>query len=191
MAKIFQQIRVGNVADDAVAAKTGKTWAEWFKILDKAGARMMEHREISQVLQEQWGVSRWWGNVVAVGYENERGIRADGSGPPEKRYEVTLSKLLPAPRTTAWTAWEDAALRVQWLPDAQFAIAKALPPKSMELDWPGETRVTVRFQERRGRTTVVVTHAKLAEDETDRVQRYWSAALDRLRVLMASLTGGF
>ena len=27
------------MTDEAVKAKTGKTWAEWFVLLDKAGAR--------------------------------------------------------------------------------------------------------------------------------------------------------
>ena len=34
-------------SDEAVKAKSGKTWAQWFKILDKAGAKKWAHREIS------------------------------------------------------------------------------------------------------------------------------------------------
>jgi uncharacterized protein YndB with AHSA1/START domain len=186
MAKLFQQIRVGTVTDDAVAAKTGKTWEQWCKILDNAGARMMEHREIALLLQKQLGVSRWWSQMVAAGYENERGIRHAGGASAGKRYEVTLSKIVAAPRVTAWAAWHDPATLARWLPDAKFEVSKAVPPKSLDLDWPGETRVAVRFYERRGRTRVVVSHGKLAESETERVQRYWSAALDELKVLMAS-----
>ena len=44
MAVLFRYRRVNGVSDDAVKAKTGKKWDEWFKVLDKAGARMMDHR---------------------------------------------------------------------------------------------------------------------------------------------------
>ena len=40
--------RIQGVSDDAVRAKTGKKWDEWFKLLDNAGTRMMDHREIAR-----------------------------------------------------------------------------------------------------------------------------------------------
>jgi uncharacterized protein YndB with AHSA1/START domain len=187
MAKLFQQIRVGPVTDDAVTAKTGKTWDEWCKILDRAGARMMEHREIALLLHEEMGVPTWWSQVVATGYENERGIRQDErGGPAGKRYEVTLTKIVAAGREATWAAWQDRAMLARWLPDVEFAVSKTVAPKMMELKWPDEKRVTVKFFERRGRTRVVVTQARLAENETDAARRYWSAALDEFQVLMAA-----
>ncbi|MGO4881594.1 MAG: DUF4287 domain-containing protein [Bryobacteraceae bacterium] len=186
MAKMFQQTRVGTLTDDAVTARTGKTWEEWFKLLDKAGARMMDHQEISATLQKQFGLSRWWGQMVAVGYENERGIRQDGRGDAAgKRYEVTLNKIVLAPRAAVWDAWHDPGMLARWLPGASFEVSSAVPQKTLRLAWPGDTSVTVRFYERRGRARIVVAHAKLSEDNVERMQRYWSDALDRLRVLMA------
>jgi hypothetical protein len=41
--------------------------------------------------------------------------------------------------------------------------------------------VTVKFYERRGRTSVEITHAKLAESDVEGLRKYWSAALDRLK----------
>ena len=61
-------------SDEAVKAKTGKVWTEWFKILDKAGAKKMPHTEITTILHDR-GVGSWWGQMVAVEYERERGIR--------------------------------------------------------------------------------------------------------------------
>ena len=34
------------MSDEAVKAKTGKTWKEWFAILDQAGAIKLTHQEI-------------------------------------------------------------------------------------------------------------------------------------------------
>jgi hypothetical protein len=37
----------GRIGDEAVRAKTGKTWSQWFDILDKAGAKRISHKEIA------------------------------------------------------------------------------------------------------------------------------------------------
>ena len=186
MPKPFQHIRVGSLTDDAVKARTGKSWDEWCKILDKAGARMMDHSEISLLLQNQIGLTRWWSQMVAVGYENERGIRQDERGdPPGKHYQVALAKIVAAPRAAVWAAWQDPATLANWLPGAKFEVSKTVPLKTLHLEWLDETRVAVRLYERRGKTRVVVSHGKLGEREAARLQAYWSAALDRLKVLMA------
>jgi len=186
MARPFQQIRVGTLTNDAVRAKTGKTWDEWCKILDKAGGRMMDHAEIALVLQKQMSLSPWWSQMVAVGYENERGIRPnERGGPPGNRFEVTLTKVVAVPRAAVWAAWQDPGTLARWLPDAKFEISKTVPHKILHLDWPGETRVAVRFYERRGKTRVVVSHARLSESEAQRLKDYWCAALDRLQAIVA------
>ncbi|HXM40480.1 MAG TPA: SRPBCC domain-containing protein [Bryobacteraceae bacterium] len=186
MVKPFQQIRVGALTGDAVKAKTGKTWEEWCKILDKAGARMMDHQEIARLLQEQTGLPHWWCQMIAVGYENERGIRQDDRREsPGKRYQVTLAKIVPAPRASVWAAWQDPATLAKWLPGVKFEVSKTVPLKTLHLDWLDETRVTVRFYERSGKTRLVVSHGRLGESDAARRQIYWEAALDRLKGLMA------
>ena len=40
------------MSDAAVKERTGKTWPEWFKILDKAGAKKMRHQDISAYLND-------------------------------------------------------------------------------------------------------------------------------------------
>ena len=48
------------MSDAAVQAKTGKTWKEWFAILDRAGARKMAHKEIAAYLYRELQVPAWW-----------------------------------------------------------------------------------------------------------------------------------
>ena len=74
----------------------------------------------------------------------------------------------------------------RWLPDTKFEVSKTMPYKTLQLEWSDETRVTVRFYERRGKTRVVVAHGKLGEADTARLQKFWSAALDRLKAVMAA-----
>ena len=61
--------KYAGVGSEAVQAKTGKTWAEWFAILDAADAQTMSHPRIARYLQEEHSVPDWWCQMVTVGYE--------------------------------------------------------------------------------------------------------------------------
>lgn len=65
----------GSISDEAVRERTGKTWAEWFSILDGASAATMNHDEIAALLKERKGLDGWWSQMVAVHYERARGLR--------------------------------------------------------------------------------------------------------------------
>ena len=62
------------ISDEIIRKKTGREWKGWFALLDKAGAKKMAHKEIAQHLGNI-GVSGWWAQMVAVSYEQERGLR--------------------------------------------------------------------------------------------------------------------
>jgi hypothetical protein len=59
------------MSDEAVKAKTGKTWSEWFAVLDKAKAQRMEHKAMAAYQHEKEGVPGWWRQMIAVAYERE------------------------------------------------------------------------------------------------------------------------
>ena len=111
--------------------------------------------------------------------------QGDRGEPLGKHTEVTLAKILPVPRAAVWAAWQDPGTLSRWLPESNFEISKTVPQTMLHLQWPDETHVAVRFYERRGKTRVVVSHARLAEKDAERTQEYWSAALDRLKAIVA------
>jgi hypothetical protein len=115
-------------SDEAVKAKTGKVWAEWFRILDKAGAKKLPHKEIVAYLHDKQKVPAWWCQMVAVGYEHERGIRqkfqkCDGE------FSASGSRTLTVSLAKAYAAWTDEKLRQRWLPGAKIEITTATPGK--------------------------------------------------------------
>jgi len=57
------------MSDEAVKAKTGKTWKQWFALLDKAGAQKLTHKAIVKYLSEKQNVGPWWCQMVTVTYE--------------------------------------------------------------------------------------------------------------------------
>jgi hypothetical protein len=47
MAKAAAAKKTAGISDHAVQTKTGKTWAEWCAVLDKAGAAKWPHKQIA------------------------------------------------------------------------------------------------------------------------------------------------
>lgn len=43
------------ISDGAVRARTGRTWSEWFRVLDAVGARAMDHKAIVAYLSQRRG----------------------------------------------------------------------------------------------------------------------------------------
>ncbi len=169
--------------DEAVKATTGKAWPEWFKILDKAGAKTMRHQEITTILHEQ-GVGPWWGQMVAVAYERERGLR-EKFQKCTGEFSTSGSRTIAAPMGKAFTAWTDERLRKKWLPDGKLEITTATPGKYVRGRW-GDSRLSVGFIGKGpAKTQVAVDHGKLANSkESARMKSYWFAALNNLQGLL-------
>src|SRR6266550_1869640 len=91
------------MSDEAVESKTGKNWSRWFKHLDAAGAKKMTHQEITAHLSEKHDVRPWWTQMIAVTYEQARGLR-DKHQKPEG-YEISVSRTIGAPVGKAFKAW--------------------------------------------------------------------------------------
>ncbi len=53
---------------------TGRTSAEWYRILDEWGAREKGHTLAAHLLRE-YGLSPWWAQAVTIHWEYERGLR--------------------------------------------------------------------------------------------------------------------
>src|SRR5690349_20694623 len=109
------------MSDAAVKAKTGRDWQQWFSILDRAGATKMSHKEIAEYLYDRQGVPGWWSQMVAVTYEQERGLREKHERPV--CYCVSASMTFDVPLSTLYNNWGDEKLRSRWLKD-EFTIRK-------------------------------------------------------------------
>jgi hypothetical protein len=169
------------VGDAAVQHATGKTWAQWCVLLDKAGARQLPHRRIAILLQQRHGLGGWWAQMVTVGYEQVRGLRVRHQR--AVGYEVGASKTLDVAAAAAFLAWQDARLRSRWLQEP-ISVRKATPPKSLRLDWSGGAEVVSVniYPKGAGKCQVVVQHGKLkSAAAARRAKAFWSKALDRLK----------
>jgi uncharacterized protein DUF4287 len=170
------------MSDEAVKARTGKVWAEWFAILDEAGAAKWKHQEITAHLQKKHKVGPWWTQMIAVPYEHARGIRekfqkCDGE------FAASGSRTLNVPISKLYTAWTDEKLRRKWLPDAKLEITTATRNKSLRAKWAeGKSRLSVNFYPKGpAKCQAAVDHMKLESSaECARMKSYWFEALNRL-----------
>ncbi len=178
--------KVAGVSSEAVRKGTGRGWDEWFKLLDEVDAKKMKHKDIAAWLNKNHIDSRWWSQIVTVGYEQARGLRQKHE--KATGFEVGCSKTVPVPVSRLYDAWKDARERGQWLGEPGLKIRTADENKSMRLTWSdGETIVAVHFYSKgRGKSQVTVQHTKLKNKTAgERMKRYWGDALDRLYVRMA------
>jgi uncharacterized protein YndB with AHSA1/START domain len=173
------------MSDAAVQAKTGKTWDEWFKILDKAGGKKMNHKEIVAYLSEKYNVGPWWLQMVTVTYEQARGLREVYQ--KAKGYSANSSKTIAAPLAKLYKAWSDAKLRRRWLPEKDIVIRTATPEKSMRITWSdGKTSVSVYFLAKgEAKSQVALEHEKLPDAKAvTKMKTYWAEALGRLQAML-------
>src|SRR5437879_5129125 len=154
-----EKVVAPKMSDKAVQARTGKTWPEWFAVLDKAGAQQMTHQQIVTYLSEIQKVGSWWQQMVAVSYEQARGLRAKHEKP--NGFSVSVSKTIAAPLSALWRAWHDARTRARWLPGATMQIRKETPDKSMRITWVEKESLSVDFYPKgEHKTQVTFQHEK-------------------------------
>ncbi len=173
--------RVAGVGDDAVKKATGKTWAQWLRILDASGARSMSHQEIVAFLVKEHGLAPWWRQMVTVGYEQASGLRQKHEKPDG--FQVSRSKTIGVALTKAFVAWDNEGRRRAWLADPGLTIRKATRNKSLRTTWiDGKSSLEIFFSPKGAtRTQVVVQHSKLkSAAASERMKRYWAEQLQRL-----------
>ena len=170
------------MSDAAVKAKTGKTWKDWFSILDRAGARNMTHQEIVKLLHTKHEVGPWWTQMVTVTYEQDRGLRDKHERP--EGYQISVSRTLNTPVARLFKSFANEKNRKAWLREDGLVVRKATSNKSMRVTWPdGKTGLEINFYSKGDdKSQVVVQHSKLPDAKAAaRMKTYWSQALDRLR----------
>jgi hypothetical protein len=170
------------MSDAAVAAKTGRTWPQWFAVMDEDGCASMPHKEIAAHLRARHGVPGWWCQMVAVTYEQARGLREkyqSGAG-----YQASASKTVRVPVSTLYRAWSDARRRAKWLPGVKLVVRRATPDKSLRITWPAPpSNLDVNFWARgESKSQVGLSHLKLADARAVAAMKaFWREALERLR----------
>ena len=184
-AKIRPIEQAVGVSSDAVARRTGKSWAQWFALLDAAGAADLDHKGIVAVLAQRHGVGPWWQQMVTVAYEQARG--KNGVQAADEGFQVDVVKTLELPLAKLFRFWSEPAERNKWLADDRFSIHKATASKSIRARWGrGVSRIDVDFCEKGpSKSQVTVQHNRIeTSDAADQMKAYWAKKISALEALL-------
>ena len=189
-----------------VKSATGKTWDEWFSILDKRGGIAKGRRDIGNFLYAECKLDIWWCATINVQYEAARGaVEKDGR---PKGYMICVTKTIAAPVDKAYAAWATAEGLNDWFSkknkaevadggsysnaDGDMGVFKRVRKnKDLRFTWENPahispTLVDVVFQDKgKGKTGVMISHDRIQNrEEADGLREGWGQALDRLKSLL-------
>jgi hypothetical protein len=169
------------ISDESVIKSTGKSWNEWFSLLNKSGAKKMEHNKVARLLHSKYDLSAWWSQMVTVQYEQE--IKGRKKHETTSGYQISKSKTLAYSLSKTFNAVLSSAKRKVWLKDPEFKITTSTKNKSIHGKWiDGQTNIEFQFYSKdKSKTQVVVQLSKIRTlAEAERMKKYWGKNLNYL-----------
>lgn len=180
---------------------TGKTLAEWFKILDSQNAALLSHKEIVAILSNHIE-SSWWCQQVTVEYERHKGIRAVGQT-SNKTFQAGVTKTLPMDHASAWQMISTPSGVETWLGKNVGDISKL--PHSFETsagisgeitvmkegshfrltwkqqDWKEKSVLEVRITPKGSKSVLGFQHERLpGAEQREEMKAYWTSRIEAL-----------
>jgi hypothetical protein len=172
---------IAGMSDAVIKEKTGCNWALWVAALDYAHAAEMTHGERAALINTKWKVGGWYSQMVAVGYERIKGLRAKGQR-LDGTYEASKSRTYNVPVKKLFDAWKDSKIRTRWLSEPGVKVRTATPPKTMRIGMSDGSIVAVSFMPKgESKSAVALAHTKLrSKEEVNRLKAVWTERLDAL-----------
>lgn len=194
---------VGRVSSASVLKGTGRNWDEWMPILEKAGARHWEHKEIVAFLKRKYKLTPWWQQGVTLGYEIHIGRRLEGQN-AKGEYGVTVTKAFSLSQKQIWqklVAVEGAAVWLQPMSDFSLKLKNEYEVEGgifgevrtmkaplrarltwQDTEWPKPTIVQIYVvpQPKQKKCILVFNHEGLkTPTQREQMRAHWRAAIER------------
>jgi hypothetical protein len=175
---------VPSLSNAVVKARTGRDWAGWFRMLDRAGAGRLGHRQIAEILSSRHRVPGWWCQMVTVEYERSRGLRARHQ--TANGYSVSVSKTLAARLGNVYSATARPGQRRKWFPRGAFEASSQTRDKYFRGRWQQNARLEIGFYTRgAGKSQIAVQVSRLPhKGDVEPVRHAWKSALGKLKALL-------
>ena len=174
------------ISDDAVMAKTGRTWKQWFALLDKAGAAKLDHKSIVTLAARKGDAGPWWRQMVTVEYERARGLRAKHE--TASGFSVGVSRTVTGHVSALYAATAEARRRRKWFPAGALKLSSLTESKYFRAGWNGSARLEINFYTKPGgKAQITVQVGKLAKkSDVERERAAWKKALVKLESLLGA-----
>ncbi len=193
----------GLISDKRVLEKTGRSWEEWFALLDEGNVLSLSHADAVKWLEEQNLISHaWWQQTIIGEYEIARSKREVGEN-EKKEFQASTQKIFPMDIKRTWEFLITHPARTQWLgtvnelplvKGATFTTEEGLECevrgvkeenyirlRLIETNDPHPTTLTVSLIANGDRTSIRFMHQKL-RSQRERLEKigHWSSMLSRL-----------
>jgi hypothetical protein len=178
---------LAGLSDESVKKATGRTWSMWVALLDKADAKQMSHPALVKHIRDAFDTPSWWTQMVAVGYERIRGLRAPGQQ-RSGDWSITKSKTVGVPLAKLYAAFKNPRTRAKWMPGVKLIVRGATENKSLRLRWEDGAPIDVGFMAKgESKSQVALEHRKLASKaDADRLRAFWTERLNALAAMLKS-----
>lgn len=172
----------------SIETATGKTWAEWTQLLDKAGAADMPHPDIAKLVHETLeGVvdnPGWWAQNVTVAYEQHIGRRVPGQN-NDGMFETSVTKTLLGTKEDALALWVEAhGEAIDFRGEAVKNVRTSVTPVRLywRCDLADGTSLTIATEQKApDKAMIAATHTKLrSEADKEQWRQYWKELITKL-----------
>ncbi len=178
-----EPLLLNKIASVAVEQATGRSWEQWLPLLDADDAKRMTHKEIVAHLRSMYTVDERWGQKVAAGYAQARGLHVAHQS--ANGFAVTSTRTMESSVSAVFRAFNDPTRR-DWCHERLYSVQTAVAPRMLRLAMPDKSTVTVSIT-RKGntRTMVAIEQTKIADAQAaDQAKLAWKQALDRMAMLL-------
>ena len=170
---------LAGMRDAIIAAKTGRSWAQWVDTLDAAGAATRNHTEIAALVHEKFGVPGWWAQGVTVGYERIRGRRSKNQV-AGGTFAVSKSRTFAVPVATLVKALAPRQ-RAQWLGETARKERKSTAKTVRWIEADGTWVDVFPIHKGAAKSTANVQHSRLpSRADVDTWRARWAERLQAL-----------
>jgi len=170
------------MTDAAIKAKTGRDWAGWFTILDKAGAAGMDHAAIARLASQKTDAGDWYGQAVAVSYERARGIRAHNQK-CDGEFSVSVTRVMPVSLPKLYAA--ATAVPGDWFPKGSFEETSRTKDKYWRGKWKSGRLEIGFYAKGEGKAQIALQSNKLpGAAAVEKERALWKKAIDKLQKMV-------
>lgn len=179
---------------EAIARATGIGWNDWTGFLDAADGRRLPHADLAVAATDRLlsgkagkipGNAEWWGQSIAVAYEQHIGRRVPGQSSMGD-FHVTVTKTVPGDLDAVLRAWLGVAGEV-----AEFGGVPVQGPARVSITekwryWriklADGSRVSVDIGKKSAeKSSISINHTRLeTADSLEDWRGTWRGILDRL-----------
>jgi hypothetical protein len=174
---------LNRVSNDKLLAVTGKSWTEWFEIINNLITQHTIQKPTAKTLSQEYGLEDYWAKTIIDEFDFDNAFPRKENKNTD--FEISATLTIQAPLHVVEQGFTDSSLRRMWLPEVN-EFKKYNTGKNVRFDWIDDTLVSVNFYPKNAsKCQVSLQHSKIKElDKRDHYRQEWKTRLDLLALII-------